>query len=1206
MRGYARTLGIAGMMAALAFQANLAFSQKPKTKFSRAQLLSQPQPLDALASMRHSPNSPMQPANTALSTPLSGEQQAKARLAYLSPAQRILLPAVQKLSVSSGLRSQPAARPATAIAGTGANFPALDTVPYVSSGLPGDVNASICSVSMDVNNDGKPDIVTIQEDGVVNVLLNPGTGKFSDFAVTSRNTTAVQTGVLFIHADTADLNKDGYPDLIVMDLINNADFVYLNKKDGTFADPVEYDFPFADSGASWAEVGGVGSGSVVADVNGDGIPDLVATAFINPQYFTTIFAVQVQLGKGDGTFAAPLPEQDVNVAGRLSQQYYETTAADMNKDGKIDLVVPVVGQDEDFNEYTFLSVVKGKGDGTFDMSGFPATIPTTGALLPGLAEASYGSQYVADIDGDGNLDVLWSAVQGGVYYLALGNGDGTLQTPKAVISDAGTPTNGGPLYSNYADVNGDGIIDIIGYEVGYTVVYLGQKGGTFNPQPLVQLVSAASLQQPQPADYDGDGKVDLISVDNNDLNVGFFKGTGNGFVGTTALAPAQQPAQSFGVLAAGNFLNNGAQAVLATDNFGQTNTTGFQVVIGANDGKGNFTYQTAVTFDQVSSDNIVTVYPFAVDFNGDGLPDILMGTSYYGSDGGLMVSYNQGNGSFAAPVALSLGTTPGCSLNYVDVGDLKGNGAEDIVAAYSGDTASGCYAQNIKVQSGVYILLNDGKGNFTPSFLNFGYSAYEPKLIDLNGDGKLDLALSDVSSNLGDYLYVIPGNGDGTFNTGNSQTVLESTLVASIIPGDFDGDGKQDLTLGVTAQIDGSDDAIYGTTGLYLLKGNGDFTFSEPTILNIGRYALDGKYADLNNDGKPDLVLSETPFYAETRDFVGNLTTLVNLGGGSFAAGPQPFSAMLNGAGSHTVIADVNGDGTPDILVMPVVSMLSDLVTSTEVFINQGGDLVTLSASADSVEQDGSVTLTAAVAGTVSSASPTGTVSFYDGTTLLGTSPLSSGAATFTTAQLPVGSQTIAATYSGDANFNPGTAAASVVVNVTALPPDFTLSAPAPTTLQLQQGSSGIVNLTLTANATFSNTVTVSCSGAPTEASCSITPSTISLSASGSAQVAVLVQTTVPNNTSSAENHLPTWIKGSASLCGMLLLLWPAKRRRSFQGLKLAIILSLGMIGISSLSGCGSSGPKYPGTPAGTSTITVTATSGSASKTAQFTLTVNR
>jgi hypothetical protein len=1348
--------------------------------------------------------------------------------AWQSPYDRFLKPIMDKHLAKARAAAQHAGSARASMAGatsskaTGlaANFPGFRMAPMVKGSNPSDPNSTFISLSADVNKDGKADLVSVQNDGTVNVMLNPGTGKFSDFAVTSTNTTAVNDIVYDMYGTIVDLNGDGYPDLEVMDGSNNRIYIYMNKKDGTFQDPVYTTFTFQTGAQFYGNAGSV----LFIDVNGDKIPDMVAAipygSFSDEGVPETTFTIQTSLGKGDGTFAAPLPEQQAVFNAYLFDNFGETVAADMNNDGKIDLVFLAGGFDATFNDTSLVFTVLGKGDGTF--GSFPSDFPTSGAVLPGVPVNGYESLAVSDVDGDGKPDVLFSVGDGNIYS-ALGTGDGQFGNVITSAAQLSSILIGGPQIVHFADLDGDGILDAIGYNWGFVSVNLGTGKGKFSTTPLVQLISGeGGDQQPAAADFNGDGKLDFVQVDFVEARVDFFAGGNWAQAGAAAMAVNGESAQTLQVMAVGDFNGDGIPDVFAADfngvpvnpNGGDddaitytpptqglgVNGTYPNLKVGINDGKGNFTYTTAIDNSLLFPIGGSWIAPVAVDLNNDGKADVVMGDFP-----GLAISLNNGDGTFANPVQIALGQPTPCHIAYVDIGDLNGDGAPDIVAAYPGDASCDAYTQ--VTQSGFFILLNDKKGGFTSSFIEYGYGAYLPKLADLNGDGMLDLVLADINDpGLEYYLYAIPGNGDGTFNLGGATELLENTVVTAIIPGDFDGDGKVDLALGIETQVDGNGEPLYNTTGTNLMLGNGDFTFGLPVQYSAGIFPIAGTASDFNADGRPDLAMSMLTFDAYTDIQTSSFVYMVNLGGGGFGPAVQTsapaetigeiFAADINGdgaidalqdgwvlgfsgvsglylnsgaislgltssassvvqgssatltatltadvstnsptgtvtfssngvvigivpvsggaavlsisslpVGSNSITAVYSGDAnfnaaTSSAVVVTVGAMqsvglnLSASATSvvqnsnvtltasfaatqdtskpsgTVSFLNNGtvigivpvssgtasltvsslpvgtdsitavysGDAnfnaatssavvvtvnaiqslgLNLSASATSVSQDSSVTLTASFAATQSASKPSGTVSFLNNGTVIGIVPISSRAASLTVSSLPVGTDSVTAVYSGDGNFSAATSAA-VTITVTTLTPAITLQAFTPGSLTLVQGRTGTVTSTIAADATFAGKVAFTCTGAPAETTCNVSPAAVTLSGGQSSVITVVVATTSPNNQSEAQNsvpangpsnRLPGWAgaSGMVSVAGAaFFLLGPSRRRRTMRGIGLVFLIGAGLVSAMGIGGCGGSGKKFPGTPVGTSTLTITATSGTLTQTTNVSLTVTK
>lgn len=1146
----------------------------------------------------------------------------------------VVAPAIAAAQAKSGAAGKSAVAPRPA--DTTSNSTAAAKIPgFVGPIFTSDISQqynvpnTYVSLSLDINQDGLPDLVTIQWNGTLNILLNPGKGKLSGIALSSVNTSAVALGVDIPYATVVDLNNDGYPDIAAMDAANNAEIIFLNNKNGGFQNAVSIPIVFSD-GATFL---GGGGQTVFADVNGDKIPDMVVLTMqiLAPSYTTTAIHIRVYPGKGDGTFGTPLPDQTVTFQGQLTSVWSQSLLQDINKDGSPDLMVEFSGYDSSYNSYTFIGTALNSGKGVF--TGFPSIFPTTGAVVPntevGRGALIYGGLAVSDLNGDGNPDMLFTAqvvLQSYPYisytvFSAFGNGDGTFQAPVTQIGNQFLDTSDGGII-NYADVNGDGILDAVAYTGAGLQVFKGTGGGAFNTTPFVQLnAGQGGEQQPQPADFNGDGTVTIATVDYGAGLASFFMPVNGTYTGPAALStPGVNPYLS-SVLAVGDLNGDGAPDLVSFDVsqivFNSTTFTSYPALVTAmNDGKGNFTYKTVLSPAAVQSANLNIPNPFVVlkDLNGDGKADLLLttGSGTGSTPPALALLPGNGDGTFGAPINISLGKTLGCSLFNPAIGDMNGDGFPDIVLSYAGDIACTRNLVGQTTPAGIFVLLNDGKGNFTPSFTPFGFLLGNLKLTDLNGDGKLDIAVADYDLyNNFYYLYVIPGNGDGTLNLAAAVEPLENTVVSSIIPGDFDGDGKQDLTVGVGTQVDASGNAIIGTAGVYLLKGRGDFTFDAPMQYAAGVSPVDGSYIDLNGDGYPDLVMAMATSAPNTTEIyvpVSGLTYLVNHGDGSFGALQQtasplyvekttPSSVYYN---PGVFVSDFNGDGAPDVLLNS---------NSSSVYLNAGGISMALTASAASIPQDTAVTLTATLTPSLNTAGPTGTISFYNNGTLIESLPVSGTTATLSLSTLPVGTNAITATYSGDSNFNAATASTAVNVTVTPLTPDFSFGAATPLGLSLTSGQTGTVSLALSGNATFNGTVALTCSGAPSEATCTVSPASITLAGAQSSTVTVVIATTAPNNTTTAINSMPAWMKttGGLSLAGMVFALWPG-RRRKLSGLWTILLLAgLGVGSAVALTACGGSSSstpqyKYPGTPAGTSTITLTGTSGGVTHSATFTL----
>jgi sugar lactone lactonase YvrE len=264
----------------------------------------------------------------------------------------------------------------------------------------------------------------------------------------------------------------------------------------------------------------------------------------------------------------------------------------------------------------------------------------------------------------------------------------------------------------------------------------------------------------------------------------------------------------------------------------------------------------------------------------------------------------------------------------------------------------------------------------------------------------------------------------------------------------------------------------------------------------------------------------------------------------------------------------------------------------------KGAPAVSVMSAASPIFLSSAVTFTAIVSSTVGN--PTGTVSFYDGTTFLGSDPLS--APTYTTSGLAAGLHSITAVYSGDANFNSGT---STPFSETVV--DFTIA------LSGASGASGSVTAKTGGQASYPLVVTpvggtvlpgavsLSVTGLPTGATATFTPATVAAS-SGTTNVTLLV--TLPSQSmASAEHRQP----GRMALVALGLLLLPfagrfRKMARSWN--RIVCLLLLVFVGAAVVGTVGCNGGSAPTPPPQSYTLTVTASAGSLSHSTMVSLTV--
>jgi len=633
----------------------------------------------------------------------------------------------------------------------------------------------------------------------------------------------------------------------------------------------------------------LGSGSPYAlthgDFNGDGFEDVASANFGFPN--DTLAAL---LNDGSGKFGAP-------IVTTLNDFPIDATSADFNRDGNDDLVVSELGS---------IELLLSNGNGTFARSS--------------VSNADEARVAAADFDGDGNPDFAAGYYSFPASHLQVyfGRGDGTFDPP---VETQGWSTNSEGLLA--ADIESDGDVDLIFFDSSFVWVQLNSGTGTFAP-PVASSVGDVDVAL---GDFNGDGNLDVTSVDASGGNVSVALGDGSGSF-TPGAAYRVIDTQGLYVTT-GDFNGDGLVDIAAGDD-------NDVVVLLRGRGDGRFV---------LSAKHLSGGYDLlAVDVNGDALPDLL-GHSLV--PGELSVSYASRQG-LVAPIVQTF-----ASLNdFIELADVNGDGRVDVVGSgffssglevllnrgkgktsravvsptthqaralalgdISGDGRVDAVVGSVPVGGvpNLEILLGDGAGRFTHTAdLNNGSAAAifgeALALADMNMDGKLDIV-----SNTFTGISVLLGNGDGTFGSaiisgaGNgSSSVLKVR--------DFNNDGILDV---VTVADTGSDDNAVSTVYLNLGTGTGSVTFAQS--FTIDARTPSGDSADLNGDGLPDLAITGNP---GTHSGRGGMFVALNLGGNF---GPV---AHYEAATVSLALGDLNGDARPE-------AVLTSL-TSVEVWTNAG------------------------------------------------------------------------------------------------------------------------------------------------------------------------------------------------------------------------------------------------------------------------------
>jgi hypothetical protein len=508
----------------------------------------------------------------------------------------------------------------------------------------------------------------------------------------------------------------------------------------------------------------------------------------------------------------------------------------------------------------------------------------------GRADFAVGSAPFAvtagDFNGDGIVDLV-SVNQGdNTVSVLLGNLDGTF-SPEATY-----PTGPAPTAVVAGDFNRDGNLDLavtsgncvfdgtsdmVNCGPGSISILLGNGDGSF--QPHFDYPTGVDPASVVAGDFNGDGKLDLAIANGSDSTLSVLFGNGDGtfqpqVVHATALQVVSNPESASGSLVIGDF--NGDHKLDLAVACNQV----VSVLLGNGDG----------TFQKHVDSGPGGFALAASDFNRDGNLDLVVNGNF-----GTNVLLGKGDGTFVINASYPGG-------DGVAAADLNGDGKPDLVIAGFGSN-----------NSPVAVLLGNGDGTFQTAVGYATATVGEYVLIsDLNGDGKLDLAVAGPGcgnyacgiGNPGGSVSVLLGFGDGTF-VGETNYPFQSANPASqAISADFNGDGKPDIAAITSFPPP-------GPTPLGVYLGKGDGTFQAEVVTSLTQSAGGFAAGDFNGDGKADLatVFSNC---VNNNCLPGDAVVLLGNGDGTFQP-PVEYTVGLQP--EYVAVGDFNGDGKPDLAV---------------------------------------------------------------------------------------------------------------------------------------------------------------------------------------------------------------------------------------------------------------------------------------------------
>jgi 6-phosphogluconolactonase (cycloisomerase 2 family) len=790
----------------------------------------------------------------------------------------------------------------------------------------------------DLDGDGKPDLaIANYGSSTVSVLRNTsanGTITASSFATKVDFTTGSSPRSVAI----GDLDGDGKADLVLANLGSYTVSVLRNTSvSGTiatssFANKVDF---ATGSGPSFVAIG---------DLDGDGKSDL-AVANVSGN---TISVLRNTSTSGSSSFA---PKVDFSVG---SYPYY-LAIGDLDGDGKPDLVASN-------NSSSSLSILRNTS-----VSG---SITTSSFAAKADAGTGSGSNAVAigDLDGDGMPDL--AVVSGSNLVSVHRNGVPVLPTitgisptsvcgASATITISGTNLNGvtavrvgGTAVASFTINSDNQITAVVNGNSGVFSVstYCTAVSGTdtlkfanctptitsFTPAaaaPGASVTLTGSNFNAQAAlnvVYFGAAKATVTSATANSLMVTVPSGA------TYAPITVLNTATGLSGASLSSFIPvySPAKTDLSSCDFKDkvdftTNDNPYSVAFGDIDGDGkpdmavaNSNSYTVSVYRNISATGSLSSNSFAAkvdlslsspafsvafaDLDGDGKQDLIVANSYYWGSSNVSVFRNIAtNGSlstasFAPRIDLGLGSY--LYLYHVAVGDLDGDGKPDLAVPYQSNSGSSLVAifRN-NSSSGVINFVSSA----SLTLPNYAYP-YSVAIGDLDGDNKSDLVIANQNINISSISLFRNISVSGSLSTSSFATRLDlatGTNPYYLAMGDLDGDGKQDLAV---ANRTSNTVSLFRNTAI---SGSlSSSSFAAKVDLSTGTSPRSVSIADLNGDGKPDLVVANDA--ANTISVFRNTAVSGSLSSSSFAskldfpAGTNPYSVA---------VGDLDADGLPEL-----------------------------------------------------------------------------------------------------------------------------------------------------------------------------------------------------------------------------------------------------------------------------------------------------
>ena len=722
----------------------------------------------------------------------------------------------------------------------------------------------------DIDGDGKPDIVTISNMAqTISILHNISTP--ANAAFDKRINMALPNYVYFDKIELADLNTDGKIDIIAWSATSYF-YVYRNTSSIT---TISFAAPLTISAD-------VGNHLTTGDVDGDGKPDIVLDIYYGYSNNSNngLSVMRNTSVNGGISFTTPV---------LINSTVGGPVLADIDSDGKLDIIT---GNGTSINILRNLS------------SGGPVTPASFSAPVPLNTNQQFGGAcYVADIDGDGKPDIISSngdLVNHSTFSILRNTTVGS-----AISFDDGIDIETRLACGDMAigDIDGDSKPDILVNTGNYVMPFYNHPlSAAATTPPVITAITPSSGAAGSTVTITGNNFNPSASgnfVTFGDLNAKITSASANSL---QVIVPVAATYSTVSVINKSNGLVTNAAKPFYT-----TFTSKNDITIA--DFNPPFNIATSPVSSSINSNILLS------DIDGDGKLDLIISYQLVNPSGNKVAIYRNisttgtlSQSSFAAPIEFTN------MSGLTAMKDVDGDGKPDLLYYYSnGYFQYFAYYPNTSTPGNIKFDTSNFIGTPMPSS-GVGITG----LTDIDGDGRPDIiGVGGVSP---DAIWVFHNTSYiSTFNFGipKSFTAGASVSIYNIAQIDLDGDGEPDI---VTANRDGSISILKNTSTPGLSNNH---TFSP--AMNIPKlvtayYGTMGALADIDGDGKPDIVVID--YQTGTVSLLQNTSTIGNI---SFA---QKVNFSVPNARSAT-INDFDGDGKPDILVTTTTGLTILRNTST-------------------------------------------------------------------------------------------------------------------------------------------------------------------------------------------------------------------------------------------------------------------------------------